>query len=226
MNSPVMIKGTKSGIILVLDDEIDFEELKSEIAKKFKNSSKFLGNATLALTFEGRKLSDKQQIDVIDIIHENTQLNIACVVDTDIEKEELLKKSLNERLLELATNSGQFYKGNLRSGQVLESETSIIVLGDVNPGSKIVSKGNIIVLGALKGSAFAGASGNEGAFVMALDMHPVQIRISDIIARASDEKPKKKRREPKEPKIAYVEEDNIYIEPFSKDVVNDIRYFK
>lgn len=226
MNSPVMIKGTKSGIILVLDKTVDFEELKKEITEKFKSSAKFLGNATLALTFEGRILSDNEQMEVIDIIHDNSQLNIACVVETNVEKEEMLKKSLNERLLELTTNSGQFYKGNLRSGQVLESETSIIVLGDVNPGSKVVSKGNIIVLGTLKGSAYAGASGNEGAFVLALDMHPVQIRISDIIARSSDEKPKKKRREPKEPKIAYVEDDNIYIEPFSKDVVNDIRYFK
>lgn len=223
-SSPVMIKGTKSGIILVLDKIMDFEKLKTEIAEKFKSSSKFLGNATLALTFDGRTLSDKEQMEIIDIIHSNSNLNIACVVETDAQKEELLKKSLNEHLMELTTNSGQFYKGNLRSGQVLESETSIIVLGDVNPGSKIVSKGNIIILGTLKGTAYAGASGNEGAFVMALDMLPMQIRISDIIARSSDEKPKK--HEPKEPKIAYVEDGNIYIEPFSKDVVNDIRYFK
>jgi septum site-determining protein MinC len=51
-------------------------------------------------------------------------------------------------------------------------------------------------------------------------MYPVQIRIADIIARCSD-KPKKNAK--LETKIAYVEEGNIYIEPLSKEVLNDIK---
>lgn len=62
-----------------------------------------------------------------------------------------------------------FIKGTLRSGQVLESETSIIILGDVNPGATVVSKGNVVVLGALKGTIHAGATGNEASFVAALN---------------------------------------------------------
>ena len=81
---------------------------------------------------------------------------------------------------------GRFYKGTLRSGQVLESETSIIILGDVNPGARVISKGNVVVLGAMKGNAFVGAAGNESAFVAALSMDPMQIRIGDVIARSSD----------------------------------------
>jgi septum site-determining protein MinC len=107
----------------------------------------------------------------------------------------------------------------LRSGQVLESETSIIVIGDVNPGARIVSKGNIIVLGNLKGTAFAGATGNTNSFVMALEMSPVQIRIADTIARSPDKPVKDKL---KETKIAFLENGNIYIEPLSKEVLNDI----
>ena len=155
-------------------------------------------------------------------------------------QEEVFKKSLEERLTKIETNSGQFYKGNLRSGQVLEVETSVIVIGDVNVGAKVVSKGNIIVIGNLKGNAFAGAGGNKDAFVLALGMQPIQIRIADFIARAPDKEDKgffrdkgffgrrkekknqQELQEPQEIKIAFVEGDNIYIEPLSKDVLRDI----
>lgn len=219
MNHSVMIKGTKSGIIVVLDEETEFDLLVQQVAEKFRESSKFLGNATIAISFEGRKLSNEQQKILVDTISSNTQLFVACVVETDPQKEELFRKNLEECLMDLTTNTGQFYKGNLRSGQVLDVETSIIVIGDINNGAKVVSKGNIIILGSLKGTAFAGASGNERAFVVALDMNPLQIRIADVIARAPD-KPTKN--VVKEAKIAFIEDGNIYIESLNKNVLHDI----
>lgn len=219
MDNSVMIKGNQSGIIVVLDANLDFEELKSNIAEKFKASAKFLGNANVAVTFEGRELTTENEREILDIIGENSDLNVICVVDLDAEKEKIFKQCLNDKLMELSNNTGQFYKGNLRSGQVLEFETSIIIIGDVNAGAKVVSKGNVVILGALKGNVFAGASGNQNSFVVALSMDPVQIRIGDIIARAPDDKSKDVS---KEAKIAYVEDGNIYIESISKDVLNDI----
>lgn len=119
-----------------------------------------------------------------------------------------------------AEDPGLFYKGNLRSGQVLESEKSIILLGDIKPGANVISKGNIVVLGSLRGNAFAGADGNKNAFVVALDMQPVQVRIDDFIARSPD-KPEKEER--KQAKIAFLEGENIYIEPVCREVFNDIQ---
>ena len=81
-------------------------------------------------------------------------------------------------------NTGQFFKGTLRSGQVLDVETSIIVIGDVKVGAKVVSKGNVIILGTLEGTVYAGSTGNTNAFVIALDMNPMQIKIADVIAHS------------------------------------------
>ena len=124
------------------------------------------------------------------------------------------------------TSEGLFYKGTLRSGQVLESETSVIVLGDVNPGGRIISAGNVIVLGSLRGNVFAGANGDEHAFVVALEMSPMQIKIGEIIARSSDAGTKitKGRNKTKviEPKIAYVYDQNIYIEDLEQNALDDI----
>lgn len=220
VNNSVIIKGNKYGIIVVLNPDVGFEELKELIAEKFKESSKFFENAKMAISFEGRTLTNEEQRDILDIIGKNTDMQIVCVIENDPKTEETFRKTLEQKLMELENNTGQFYKGILRSGASLEFETSVVIIGDVNHGARVVSKGNIIVLGSLKGTAFAGACGNTNSFVVALDMRPTQIRIADTIARSPD---KPVQEEAKEAKIAFLEDGNIYIEPLNKSVLNDIR---
>lgn len=65
MNHPVIIKGNKHGIVVMLDETMEFELLKEKIAEKFKESAKFLGDAQMAISFEGRKLTDYQQREIL-----------------------------------------------------------------------------------------------------------------------------------------------------------------
>ena len=222
MDNSVMIKGDKYGIVLVMDKDMPFSDLLEKIAEKFSSAAKFYGNATMAISFKGRKLTVEEEKQILDTIESNTKLNIICVVDTDEERQEMFKKAVEAKLMAQSTGTGQFHKGTLRSGQLVESESSIIILGDVNPGAKVIAKGNVIVLGSLKGTIYAGINGNENAFVVALYMNPVQIRIGDTIARSPDDAISKKNMD-MEPKIAFVESGNIYIEKLDKDVLNDIQ---
>lgn len=224
MKNSVVIKGNKYGIIVMLDNTIPFEELKNNVAEKFKESSKFLGDSSMGITFEGRFLDNDEIRELLDVINENSNVNIVCVVDNDKEREEYFKKSVEEHVADMSANEGQFYRGTLRSGQVIESDTSIVILGDVNPGAKVVSSGNVIVLGSLKGTVYAGVSGRAESFVVALEMEPMQIRIGDYIARAADDSGKKSKKKKPETKIAFVENGNIYIEPLNKEVLNDIQF--
>ena len=217
----VVIKSNKYGITLFLDKNVSFRELTEDVAEKFKASSGFFKNAKMALAFEGRFLSREEQMELIRTIQDNSDVEIVCVLEQDSLKEAYMKKALEERE-KTSSEDGRFYKGTLRSGQVLESETSIIVLGDVNPGATVVSKGNVVVLGTLKGTVHAGAAGNEHAFVAALNMSPMQIRIADAIARSADG-PAVPKENGTGPMIAYTEEGNIFMEPITKEVINDIR---
>ena len=222
MNDTVVIKGSKSGIILVLSPDASYETLKKDVAGKFQASASFWGEASKAISFKGYELSDEQKNEIIDIIQNNCQLSIVCIMEDDPLIESAFRKSIEDHAIKEKdiSNTGQFYKGNLRSGQVLDVETSIIIIGDIKPGAKVISKGNVIILGSLKGNVYAGASGNPNAFVVALDMHPVQIRIADTIARSPDNPGKSAKHETK---IAFLDDGNIYIEPLDKDVISDIR---
>ena len=218
MKNPVIIKGTKSGIIVHLSDELPFDQLKEKVCEKFAASADFLGNAQIALSFEGRDVSDKEQLILVDCITKHSNLDVVCVLDDNAEREAYFNKTLVEKLISLNTNTGQFYKGTLRSGQVLEFDTSIVILGDINAGAQVVSAGNVVVLGKLLGNVYAGASGRSNSFVVALQMYPTQIRSGDVIARSPDEK----RKVEDEAKIAFSQDGNIYIESLDRDVLNDI----
>lgn len=85
-------------------------------------------------------------------------MDIVCVVDNEneekfknaIENANLPKAEISTEAMVANITGGQFYRGTLRSGQVLESDSSIVILGDVNPGAKIVSGGNVVVLGSIR----------------------------------------------------------------------------
>ena len=80
LEQTVTIKGTKSGIILVLNPSISFEELSSSIADKFKEASSFLGKHNMGLLIRGRELSEEQTDHVVKLIEANSNLTISCVI--------------------------------------------------------------------------------------------------------------------------------------------------
>lgn len=114
-----------------------------------------------------------------------------------------IKKAFNK---EIASSNTKFHKGALRSGNKIEHEGSIVVIGDVNHGSEIIAGDNIVVLGALRGIAHAGAKGNKKAIIAATSIESPQIRISKIIKEIE-------REDIEETKTyAYVEGENIVLE--------------
>jgi septum site-determining protein MinC len=78
-------------------------------------------------------------------------------------------------------------KGMIRSGQVVNYEGSVMLLGDINPGGTLTATGDIFVMGALRGTAHAGAKGDKEAIIAASQLCPTQLRIAEVISRPPDE---------------------------------------
>lgn len=74
----------------------------------------------------------------------------------------------------------------LRSGQTLEFDGNIIIIGDCHPGSEIKASGDITVWGVLGSIAHAGCNGNRDAKIRALKMNAVQLRIANCYSRRPD----------------------------------------
>ncbi len=221
MRSAVKIKSFPNGIALYLDAELPFEKVLEEVGYKFSNAKNFFGSATMALSIEGRRVTDLEEMQILDSIRENSDLNIACIVGRDeTVNKNYLKALAQEEEQPPQEAGGQFFKGDLKNREVLETENSIIILGDVHPGSTVISAKNIIILGALRGKAYAGGDGSGDAFVAAFEMEPERIRIGDF-KYISDTKQSKWGIRPKvRPKIAYVKNDRIIFEALTKDLLS------
>lgn len=82
-----------------------------------------------------------------------------------------------------------YLQTTLRSGGDIQHNGTVVILGDLNPGSSVVADGDILVWGRLRGIAHAGAKGNARCLIMALQMEPTQLRIADFVARAPETPP-------------------------------------
>lgn len=211
MDKLVTIKSNRYGIEVHLNPEVSFDVLLESVALKFKDSAKFFEGAKMAVTFLDRKLSDSEEQKILKLIGEITGIDIVCIIDRD-ETNELAYKSIVENTLtNMQKREGQFYRGTLSKRQVLESDSSIIILGDVELGAKVIAKGNVVIIGSLYGSVHAGASGNRDAFIVALFMQPKQLRIGDIEAKR--QVIYQESLNIKGPKIAVVDGRRIYLDP-------------
>ena len=225
MKNSVIIKSFQHGISLHLPSDESMDSVLEKISSKFKESAAFFKDAKMVLTIEGRELTGAEETAVVDTIEKNSDIKILCLIGKDIETENQILKAY-EQYQNLDSdqeeqNLGQFYKGGLKNGQVLETESSIIILGDVNPGSHVVSKKDIIIIGGLYGNAYAGSGGEEGHYIIALDISAECLKI-DAHSQNVGKKAKWPIKTKYQPKIVHVVDGKLVIEPISKDFTKNL----
>lgn len=224
MKQSVIIKSFPNGIVLHLSEADTFEEILQETAIRFRESRDFFKDAKMALSIKGRKLTEEEENTLLNIISENSDIHILCLVSDDEDTDRMFIKAISETDFSEDGNrnsAGQFYKGTLKNGEVLETEYSIVILGDVYPGSAIISARDIIVLGGLYGEAYAGGNGCDGHYVAALEMSPGKLKIGDFKYHAK-EKSKWGIKPKVQPKIAYVKNKKIVMDSLTKELLSDM----
>jgi septum site-determining protein MinC len=141
---------------------------------------------------------EKLQKDIYDLLEEEPKPESKAQADR-----------IQEPAPEVPKNTS-LQRRTLRSGQRIQYDGNVVIIGDVNPGAEITASGDILVFGSFRGVAHAGATGDENAVVAALKLQPTQLRIGNYISRAPDERTKP----PNKPEIARIRAGNIEIESF------------
>ena len=211
MDRLVTIRSSRYGLDIELDPETDFNVLTEILARKFKDSAKFFNDAKMALSFSGRILSRAEENRILEIISQNTQIDILCVVEQNDKNEPMYRSIVEQTLTNINKREGQFYRGPLGKREILESDSSIVILGDVGPGARVSARGSVVIVGSLYGAVRAGVSGDRDAFVVALSMQPKQLCIGDIEAKRQIIY--QESLGIRGPKIAVVDGDRIYLDP-------------
>ncbi len=202
------IKGiTVPALLIKLDKEKSVEENIKEIEKKL--SSTFFKGSVCVLDTSSIKLSQEEKKQIEDVLNKyNSKILGYKHLQTTEEKQTSEEEKKEGKLPEIKEKTSlKIIPKTVRSGQRIEHDGDILILGDVNPDAYIIASGNIIVMGTLRGFAHAGANGDETAIVLALKLIPRQLRIANYLTRSPDEID-----EPEYPEKAYVENNQIIIE--------------
>ena len=177
MKNCITINTKKDSIVIKIDENAEQDEIMQELNQKLVELKKLYKEDDTPITVTGKVLKNKE----IDQIQEEINKNINVKVFFDSPRIlglHGIKKTFNK---DIATSETKFHKGALRSGQRIEFEGSLVILGDVNDGAEVIASENIVVLGALRGLAHAGAKGNNDAMIAASSIESQQIRISNVV---------------------------------------------
>ena len=192
----ISIKGKAGGLFQIeIQPLSSFADIKTSIADKLSKNKEFFTGAGAKIVFSGKALSEAQKKDLKrQLLMDYDIVNVAFREETVEQKMAPVKRFSNQDDSGAVANSVNlvskdyfnakcvFVSHTLRSGQRIECEGDVVVLGDVNDGAEVIAGGSIAVMGTLRGLAHAGATGRNDVVVAANDLRPKQLRISGKIA--------------------------------------------
>ena len=208
----IKIKGENAGLSLTFPAAMPFSEIMEELGKKLDSGAGFFLRGTLVRVprerFSQEELQKLQELfRGHGLICRQAKPEPAPLPSPEVpaalaKREDQASPELRQMLVVEKT---------LRGGQAIETEGSVIVFGNVNPGAQITAGGSVDVRGTCRGVIHAGAAGDVTAFIIADHLLPTQIRIANYIARSPDEPEDSGKAE-----RAYIKDGQIVIEPIER----------
>lgn len=209
----VKIKGTKEGLLVTVGKG-DWVTVLASLEEHLARAAAFFTGGHVILQLGERAVGSKE-LETFESLFNRRGLTLTAVLSESAKTRRAAQRlgcdtarpqlQLSPRPIETA--DGMVVRRTLRSGQSVHHPGSVIIVGDVNPGAEIVAGGDIIVWGHLRGMVHAGALGDNRAFVCALSLAPIQLRIGNQIARPPEDEAETPR-----PEVARVKDGQIVVE--------------
>lgn len=203
MKNCISINLKKNEIIIKIQEDSTYENILESFRKKLPELKKLYKDDKTPIRVTGKLLKNKEIDELQELINEAIDVQIEFDSPKSLGLASI-KRAFDQ---EIAMSETKFHRGSLRSGQKMEIEGSIVIIGDVNSGAEVMASDNIVVLGSLRGLAHAGAKGNKQAIIAAGVFDSVQVRIANIVKEVNrDDEPLHKNA------YLFIDNDKIIIE--------------
>ncbi len=209
----IKVKGDRNGIKLTVSDEVSWEKVIDAIKGFLKEGGSLLKGARITLNFQKRDMSFEEWIEITKLFWEEADVYIVGVetdskVSIDLFRRlgllPLREQKVTDTLLDTDTYSAYnrdtfaekvegttlIVKKSLRSGQRIDHDGDVVIIGDVHRGAEVVAEGSVFVWGTLSGLVHAGSGGDSDKIIAALRLNPTQVRIGTLVGRFDTDSPK------------------------------------
>ena len=130
MSNVISIQTKRGKVILKIEEEATQREIITELEKKMPELKSLYKEDSTPILVTGRMFKNREIEEIKNVIQDILEVE----VQFDSPKLGLheIKKSFSR---DIATSETRFHRGSLRSGQKIEFEGSLVILGDVNAGA-------------------------------------------------------------------------------------------
>lgn len=221
------IKGLKGGPTFLFDDKAPFSDVVVAVEQELARANGFFRDSPVVLHFGDRNLEREEWWELKEALHREGLLLRYAVSNNRMSRELLYKEGLSVRenmlpnserksdqviIPESGGDGALYLRRGLRGGQKQVFDGDVVLLGDVNQGAEIIAGGDVVVLGTLRGVVHAGYPDNQRAFVVAMNLMPLQLRIGPLIAIPEEGT---NHRDVLHPEVARIADQQIVIEPYN-----------
>jgi septum site-determining protein MinC len=191
LDSPFQIKGLRDGLLITLGQG-EWSVLEPALLAHIGAQQAFFRGARVALDVGIQPLRVNELSALRDRLSEQGVALWAVISESAVTEKTAQLLGLATRVSkprpeehraysseDLGEEKALYVGKTVRSGIRIQFPGHVVVLGDVNPGAEIIAEGNVIIWGHARGLIHAGAKGDKGAIICALDLSPTQLRIAD-----------------------------------------------
>ncbi len=173
MAKGVTIKGSGSGVILVLDDTAPYEDLRGELRRQIQDAAHFFEGSTMPIRVRGRALSDEEFHELINIIEETAGIrNPEVILEPPVVPKKLSADEIFTHEEPNETESGRMIGGDTEElsavdqailkelEKQLSGEFAIMYGGPVKSGETIRSDYSLVIMGDVREGGRVEAAGS------------------------------------------------------------------
>ena len=145
MNS-VSINLRTDEVLIKIDDNATQEDIIKDLNKKLRELKKMYKEETTPIRVTGKILANKEIEEIKEVIKSKIDVKVSFDSPTTLGLHSITRSYKKD----VEKSETTFHRGSLRSGQRIEVEGSIVVIGDVNAGAEVIAGDNIVVVGTLR----------------------------------------------------------------------------
>ena len=244
------ITGRGADVAFVIDENAPIEVVARDLSAQLSGRGALFSEGGVSVNTGGRVFSSWEKAAIRSIFKDNSGLRVSRFISSagedsceseDVEVPPRIRSLLRAKVSRIPAPAGSsrynpaefasssqrkrnhamVVTSTFRSGEILRHYGDVVVLGDVNPGSEIMADGDIVVMGAVKGIVHAGATGDNRAAIIALEIAAPRLRIGDCEAalqgnqRPSGRRDRTKDSKSGQPLIAYTRRGGVLVSPFT-----------
>ena len=187
----ILLKGTGYGLRMIFPEASPEEEIFTSLGRLSAEVPVLAGNLGVVLDFQGRHLPRSFILRLLSEFVWPGNIRVLSWISLDAETMNDLRSigaATGEPVPEKTAPGEKSSPGSLillrslRSGQRVEHDGDVLIIGHVNDGAEVFASGSICIWGRLKGIAHAGLDGGEEHTIVAGLFEAAQVRLGSKVS--------------------------------------------